>query len=189
MEAEVPDDGIRSLLGVVFSAWRVRLLDARGLPDIAAELIAAGLDSPSLVELAGLDFAPFDPRDASDLLVAVFEELELPPPDLVDALKTATLIVAWAVEAGRLLPPYAAAWASRTFMTADCPDKPPELARLFSLDEEYYAVDHGHWHRCVEEIDDDARAVVRSLLANSDVPRWTAEPLGAQVIELILPGV
>lgn len=105
MEAEVSsDETLRSILDLVAGAWRVRLLDGRWLPDIAAELIAAGIDPPSLVELAGLDFAPFDPRDAGDLLVASFEELELPMPNLDKALLTAMVFAAWAVQTSGLLP-------------------------------------------------------------------------------------
>lgn len=184
----MPDDEtLRSILDLVASGWHVRLLDGRWLPDIAAELIVAGLDSPSLVELAGLDFAPFDPRDAGDLLVASFEELELPTPDLRDALITATLLVAWAVQTGRLMPSYATQWASRTFISAEYPDRPPELAKLFSLNEEYEAADYGHWHRPVEVIDEDVRTVVCELFANSDAPRWATEPCATRIIELILP--
>jgi hypothetical protein len=72
----------------VACAWRVQLIDGRCLPDLATDLIVAGIDPPSLVELAGRDLAPFDPRDAGDLLVASLEELEMPVPDLGAALVT-----------------------------------------------------------------------------------------------------
>jgi hypothetical protein len=190
MEAEVPDDEtVQSILDLVVSAWRARLLDARWLPDISAELLAAGLDSPSLIDLAGLDFAPFDPRDAGDLLVASFDELGLPTPDLRDALITTTLLVAWALATERLLPRYAAQWAARTYIAADYPDAPRELATLFTLDDEYDQTDYGWWHRSIEDIDSDVRTVVQGLLTGHNSPRWLTQPVATRIVELILPSL
>jgi hypothetical protein len=107
MDADMPGGNtLRSGLDLVACAWRVQLIDGRCLLDLATDLIVAGIDPPSMVELAGLDLAPFDPRDAGDLLVASLEELEMPVPDLGAALVTATYFVAWAVQGGRLLPRY-----------------------------------------------------------------------------------
>jgi hypothetical protein len=190
VDAEMPDDEtLRSVLDLVASAWRIELIDGRCLPDVAVDLMVAGLDPPSLVELAGLDLAPFDPRDAGDLLLASLEELEMPAPDLADALVTMTLFVAWAVQGGRLLPRYAAQWGCRTFIGGGYSAAPTALGKLFRLSDEYDETDNGWRHRSVEDIDNDVNAVVAGILADSDPPRWATGTFATHIVELILPSL
>jgi hypothetical protein len=108
-------------------------------------------------------------------------------PDTGHALITATQLVAWAVETRGLLPRYATQWAARAYLATDYPGAPPWLVELFTLDDDYDAVQYACWHRSAEEIDEDVRTVVRELCARSDVMPWTADPAAARIAELILP--
>ncbi|HEV7760156.1 MAG TPA: hypothetical protein VGO78_14240 [Acidimicrobiales bacterium] len=179
---------LRAALELVAGAWRVGMLDGRWLPDLAVDLMLAGVEPPSLVELAGLDLGPFDPRDAGDLLVAAFDELDLPMPDRDQAFVTATAFVAWALHTGNVPPRDAVRWAYRSCVQWDPPPGPPELFRLRDLDDDYSLAERGISVRSIEDVDDDVRVLAARLVADatSDANRWTSEPWAAHVMDLVV---
>lgn len=61
---------------LMFLRDQVGLVPSENYPDVAAELLVKGYDSPSLRELAG--HLRNDPRGAADLWVQVREELGKP---------------------------------------------------------------------------------------------------------------
>jgi hypothetical protein len=175
-----------SLLDVTAAMWQARLFDSRRLPSIAAELVASDVDASSLVELAGLDLGPFDPRDASDLLVAACVELGCPLPDSRSASVTAAVVLAWGVVHRSVPPKRAARLGSRAWIEAGYPDDPPELAELFMLEEEYDAGIYGQPLRPTVEIDEDVRAVAERLVATHAADGWGDSPLAHKVLGMTL---
>ncbi len=71
---------------LMFLRDQVGLVPSEQYPDVAADLLVEGYDSPSLRELAG--HLRNDPRGAADLWVQVREELGRPYEDDGDARRT-----------------------------------------------------------------------------------------------------
>ncbi|MCP4968394.1 MAG: hypothetical protein GY926_24570 [bacterium] len=91
-------------LGVAMAQWQLGLLRSDALPDVATEMLVLGYDSPAIVELAGLNLGPFDPRDASDLWPQALAELGLELPSSERALLTLACPIARDVVEGRRDP-------------------------------------------------------------------------------------
>jgi hypothetical protein len=66
-------------LPIIQAKWQLGLLRAEEIPEHATSLLVAGIESPALIELAGL-IAP-DRWQVGPLLDAAFNELGLPPID------------------------------------------------------------------------------------------------------------
>ncbi|MCP3881948.1 MAG: hypothetical protein GY701_26690 [Sulfitobacter sp.] len=91
-------------LGVVLAEWQLGLLRSDALPGVATEMLVLGYESPAVVELAGVDLGPFDPRDASDLWATALSELDLDLPSSERAVLTLACPIAREVVEGRLDP-------------------------------------------------------------------------------------
>jgi hypothetical protein len=92
--------------------FSIDALAPEDMPEVAAEALADGFDSPSLSTLAGL--SPFDARLARDLFLSAMEELgeTMPPPE--DGLRVRLRNLEERVRIGSLAPNEASelAWAT-----------------------------------------------------------------------------
>lgn len=87
---------------LVFLQDQVGLVPSEEYPDVAANLLVGGYDSPALRELAG--YPRNDPRGASDLWIQAREELGKPFED--DGVARHILVTSWLSEivGGTLAP-------------------------------------------------------------------------------------
>lgn len=87
---------------LVFLQDQVGLLPSEQYPDVAANLLVGGYDSPALRELAG--YPPNDPRGARDLWIQARKELGKPFED--DGVARRILVRSWLSEivGGTLAP-------------------------------------------------------------------------------------
>jgi hypothetical protein len=157
------------VLTELISLWRERLLSPDSLSDVATELLVEGLDSPALRDLAGLDLAPHDPRETTECLRQVFEELDITEPDLHTRICIASRLVGSEFQGGR----FTARQVTRSFHLLsgqwEYPQDPPEVMSLADLDSSW----DDHW----KEPDVVAGWVtdeVDSLLGRRDVKIWAA---------------
>ncbi|MFE7133883.1 hypothetical protein ACFVIM_23810 [Streptomyces sp. NPDC057638] len=93
----------RWLLGETACRYRADELNPEGLPMIAAEALVAGLDTPTLGELAGWPRTA-DPRDLRELFVQALGEARIPIPDLALARRHALRRLATRFLEGHLTP-------------------------------------------------------------------------------------
>jgi len=95
------------------AAWRLAIGEqaTEDLPQIAADALAKGIDSPSLRELAGLPSS--EVRDAADLFRSALSELGSVFPDTQDALWKLVRRTAQRIVDGEVLPYEGALWMWR----------------------------------------------------------------------------
>lgn len=165
------------VLTVLICLWRDHLLDPDLLPEIATSLLVEGIDSPALRELAGLDLAPHDPREATECLNRVFEELQFSEPDLQTRICASSRLIGSEFMAGRLK----ARQVTRTFYLLgrewEYPSEPPEVMSLFDLDSAW----DERWKE-PEVVSGWVTDEVDSLLGRSEVKRWPAPPFLAKAL-------
>jgi len=85
---------------VIDAALAANLFGSDALPDLAAWLVASGRESGPLVELAGLDLEPFDPRDAAEPWATSVQELRGERIAAVDGADLVARVVATAWVSG-----------------------------------------------------------------------------------------
>lgn len=90
------------LISLFAASLKLRLPDARILPNIAESLLARGLDCPAIVHLCVLGTEPFDPRDARDAADRAVSELEVPPISASDAARLTGAMIARACRDRRI---------------------------------------------------------------------------------------
>jgi len=160
-------------LETAFALFEADQIWVESLPEIAAEALAEGSDSPSLRLLAGM--APFDPRDARNLFLMAMQELGIPRPDshqaaLVAARWLATQCLNGAMSladgCGRI-------WGILLLWIANHPGSPiPEdIQRLGSVGQfaEYYETPERFFpYAGSDQMDRDVRLELEQLASNDD---------------------
>lgn len=128
------------------------------LPNIAAELLAAGADSPALRALAGADLEPTDPRDTRDLFLTLLDEQGTPELGVDGRVQVAAQLVAVAVVAHRIGLKEGVRRVSGLVMAARYPDN-PDLMGLFGIGDEW----EGGWGRSQVELEAEVRETFNRL--------------------------
>ncbi|MCP4086190.1 MAG: hypothetical protein GY745_14210 [Actinomycetia bacterium] len=142
---------------------RLRIGDARNLPNLAAQYVAFGINSDALIDLAGLDLRhpadPFDARDKyAEFLVDVGQETDLDDDSQV-GLASALLAKRSLL---RLEPPGQTSQRFYTLAVALNYEWPlEEIGELYALDDEW----QGGWGRTPDQLEVAADAACKSLLA------------------------
>jgi hypothetical protein len=128
-------------------------LDTTAVPQWAAWWIIDGHDGPAVVELAGLDGKhPLDVRDAT---AAALEEIGIPEPSLIDAVRLAFDDKAQKCLTGRLDELDLAGWVEHVYIRSDYNDGvlAQPLGETYGIDDEW----QGKWGR----LEPDLRLAVR----------------------------
>lgn len=155
-----------SILGLTSALLDVGILLPEALPGIATQMLVDGLDTPALREMAGLDLAPYDPRDARDIFVRVLEEADQPLVTGAQAVTVATAFLAAMVMAGRMPEQDATHCFYLLAIATEYSATPPALMHMYSLDDDW---DMGG----PEVIEREVRDTARQLLDRLDLLGWT----------------
>jgi hypothetical protein len=147
-----------NVLELIDAALWAGILFPEHLPDVAAQLLAAGADSPALRVLAGADLEPTDPRDFRDLFLVLLEEQSLEELAVDRRVQIAAQLVAVAVVSGRIGLKDGVRRASGLVVAARYPDN-PDLMGLFSLSDEW----EGSWGSPPVELEKEAKAIFSRL--------------------------
>lgn len=139
------------------------ILDARRLPRLATWLLEHGLDMPSIVDLAGLDLAPFFSIDASEMFDRVVEELGMEASDLANELRIALAMAGQAHLEGHVSAERLLAIGVQLTTENNFPDEPDGLMQLYLLADEWL----GEWGRGRDAILLDIRSLAQDAVANS----------------------
>jgi hypothetical protein len=168
----VPDSLVETLADAASAVW-CGLILPESLPSIATQLLVEGADGVALRELAGLDLAPFDPRDAYDLLGEILEQAHVSVDGLLDRARRALALVAAALVRGNLESRGALRLIDLIVVATGYADTP--AMALYGLSDEW----DGGWGRTRDEINQDLEAAARSIADAAPTP---AEILLAHVI-------
>lgn len=161
----VKADQLANELGVVDDALWAGVLLPESLPSIATDLLARGADTPSLRLLAGLDLAPFDPRDARDLFLDTLSETSTRARPIPDRVEAAAHLLAVAATTRGLTTQ---ATLHRFYLLAVATDYPEddEVMRLCGLDDEWI----GGWGRTRPEIEAEVRGITTAIASRHQPP-------------------
>lgn len=129
-----------SIVEVTICAWRSGILFPEALPGIATQLLVDGHDSPSLRDLAGLDLAPYDFRDAADLLERIIPEMGIDEPSISRRLEIAAAILAYQCVANEISPRRTTHRFYSLAVREQYPKEPKEIMEFFILDDSWDTV-------------------------------------------------
>jgi hypothetical protein len=158
---DVSGDDPRLDLQQAVLLWSASWLDSEDLVAAALRALAAGVDSPTLPMLAGLE--RYEARESvRELLPTVLKELgiALPPADTFDSDLMVAQVFAHRILAGAITPRQGATMIYGLFGGFGCPD---EVYPFLLLSDEYDIVGT-YTTRTVGEIDAAVREAARELL-------------------------
>jgi hypothetical protein len=161
----VKEETLRQALADADAAVWAGVVMPERLPAIATRLLVQGADSPALRELAGLDLAPFDPRDALDLLGSLLDESGVTIEPIADRTRRAAQVLAAAMLANLVSTPDSLHLFQRMAVAADYPND-PEIMALYGLDNEW----SGGWGRQHEEIETEVRSEAARIVERGGSP-------------------
>lgn len=155
-------------LRTIQARWKLERLTTDQLPELATRLLAEGVESPGLIELAGLVRPTY--WEAAPVLTRVFEEGVLPPIDRPTALWRLAYGTAREIVDGEIVPREGAATLWDIANELDL----PEALRYFV----YLAADYGEGPLPPEEeakwfdakIVETARELLAAMPADGESP-------------------
>ena len=158
------DAAVESLGGAA-DCLELGVLQSDHLPQYATELLVAGVDTPSLCELAGLDLGPFDTRDAIDLLGAAIEEAGVRHSGATAVARAAQVLAVAELEPERSVALTLRRFA-RLAVRAGYPDD-ADVMNLYGLDDEW---DNAGWGRSDDQIEAEVHVILGRLARRFDPP-------------------
>jgi len=157
----VADEGIST--AVDCQAFGILRSDC--LPALATDLLVAGVDTPSLRELAGIDLGPFDARDAADLFDRVVGEAQVSSHSRAEAVgRAAQVLAVVALDDQRPIGP-TLRWFNRMTLTARY-QVDDDVMYLFGVADEWGA----GWGRSDDEIRIDVEQALERLAGRFERP-------------------
>jgi hypothetical protein len=141
------------------------------LPYVAAELLAAGADSPALRGLAGADLEPADPRDFRDAFLSLLDEQAIPEPPVERRVQLAAQLLAVVVASRRIGLKEGVRRLSRLVVATRYPSN-PDLMALYGLSDEWGA----GWGSPTAALEEEARETFERLARQAPPPRVSAPP-------------
>lgn len=167
----VEETQLRWVLEVVDCAVWAGVLLPEHLPSIATHLLADGADTPALRWLAGMDLAPFDPRDARASLLDVLAETATPERSRFERVEAAAYAVSVATTSSLLSTGDALRRFSRLAVANEYPDH-DEVMRLYGLLDEWV----GGWGRSHAAIETEVSGLLAAIASRHDpVPSVVVE--------------
>lgn len=163
----------RTLRATDATLW-AGLVTTDQLPVVGAALLADGVDTPSLVLLAGLDLSPFEPRDARELFEAVLAEAAIKRPTVEERIGLVCQAVGSLYSQGRLN--IGRAWYLCAEFAIPSDHTHHDVVRLYSLQDEW----EGSWGRPKREVEAEVHELIVGMAEGEPPYRALAEAIVAK---------
>lgn len=156
---------LASTLELVDAALWAGVVYPERLPSIATWLLAEGADTSTLRVLAGLDLAPFDPREARDLFLDLLAETSVERLAVKVRVERVAHLLAVAHQNRKLSTAAMFSRFHQLALAADYPDH-YEVMYLYGLEDEW----RGAWGRTRPEVEAGACQMTGRLVLRRPLP-------------------